>query len=592
LDGTVKDVTKEFPKSETWYVGAFIHGQELNNQIDDFTVTWLEGDVVGPAAVDDLRATGSTTNSVDLEWTSTGDNGVDGQATRLELRYSTSPINNGNFADATLVPNLPAPAPSGQKQQISVSGLNSFTTYYFAVKLFDEVNNASPLSNIVQARTKSDGVAKQLAVTNGCGQSGVVGDNLPVQLTAHVTDANGQAVSNSPVQFETVSGDGTVGGQKNITVNTDDNGEAKVRWRLGPVAGTQTVEIRAEGLDGSPQMCIANAKTAAPTNVIVTSGSHQVVSVDQLAPQPLMARLVDQFGNGVVNYSMVFTIVAGGGYFLNGQVSAGKIFQTLTDSSGFARAHVAASDVYGDTTKILLKWTSNNDTTKSDPYFIVVAAWPDSMLAIQGDNQIADSGTALPESLVVRVVDAVNGPAKNYPVTFRVLSGGGMLANDSTAVEVKTDSSGYAKTQWTLGKTVGEQKVEVLASFNGKDLRNTPLVFTATAKGVSAVGEDAAVPQRFALHQNFPNPFNPETTIQFDLPEAGQVEMNVYDMNGRHVRQLLSAPMPARSHRLIWNGQDDHGRSVDSGIYFLVLRAQTNGSSGALVATRKVVLMK
>ncbi|MGH7454586.1 MAG: FlgD immunoglobulin-like domain containing protein, partial [bacterium] len=205
----------------------------------------------------------------------------------------------------------------------------------------------------------------------------------------------------------------------------------------------------------------------------------------------------------------------------------------------------------------------------------------------------ADSGTALPECLVVQILDAVDQPAKNYPVRFRILSGGGKLANDSAQVQVNTDGNGYAKTQWTLGKTAGEQKVEVLASFNGKGLRNTPLVFKATAKGASTVGEDAGgVPQRFALHQNFPNPFNPETTIQFDLPEAGQVEMNVYDMNGRHVRQLLSTQMPAKSHRLIWNGQDDNGRTVDSGIYFLVLRAQMNGASGALVATRKVVLMK
>jgi hypothetical protein len=592
FDATVKDFTKEFPKGDTWHVGAFIHGQELNNQIDDFTVTWLQGDVVGPTAVTDLHALGSTAASVDLEWTSTGDNGVDGQATRLEVRYSTAPINDGNFSNATLAPNLPAPAPAGQTQRLSVSGLNSYTTYFFALKLFDEVNNAGPLSNVVQASTKSDGIPTQLAVTGGCGQTGTVGNNLPAALTAHVTDANGLAVDNSPVQFLIVTGNGTVGGQPSITVNTDANGEAKATWKLGAVAGTQAVEIRAEGLNGSPQTCTATAKAAAPAKMKAVSGNAQVASIGQAAPLPLVALLTDKYDNPNIGSSVVFTITAGGGTFLNGPVPAGKVFQALTDSSGQALARVAASSIYGDTTKIAAKWTSSPAVAGLLANFFVVAAAPDSVLAIKGNNQIADSGTVLPESLVVQVLDAVNLPVKNYPVTFRVLSGGGKLANDSAQVKVDTDGSGYAKTPWTLGKTVGEQKAEALASFNGKNLRNTPLVFKATARGVSTVGEDAGVPQRFALHQNFPNPFNPETMIQFDLPATGQVEMNVYDLHGRHIRHLLGAFVPAGSHRQIWNGRDDSGQPVDSGIYFLVLRAYVGGVSGALVETKKVVLMK
>ncbi len=589
LDGTVRDAAKEFPKSDTWYVGAFIHGQELNNQIDDFTVTWIEGDVIGPSAVTDLRAAGSTTNSIDLEWTSTGDNGVDGQATRLEVRYSTAPINTGNFANATLVPNLPAPAPSGQKQQISISGLNGFTTYYFALKIFDEVNNAGPLSNVIQASTTSDGVAKQLAVTNGCGQTGAVGEILPEPLIARVTDASGVGVGGRAVRFVFTSGDD----QQNFTISTALNGEAIVTWKLGSLAGTQTVEIRADGLDGSPHTCIANAEAAAPAKLSVVSGNEQMVSIGQAVPLSLVAGLVDEYDNPNSGETVTFSITAGGGYFLDGDNPAGNIYQTQTDDSGRAWARVAASEVYGETTRIAAKWTSNNGNRTLQANFFVVAAAPDSLAAIKGNNQTAARGTALLDNLVVEVLDAAGAPVKNYAVTFRVLSGGGKLANNQTHVNVNTDGSGFAKTKWTLGMVAGVQQVEANAAFNNKSLRNAPFVFKATASIPSAVEEEtAAIPQQFALHQNFPNPFNPETTIQFDLPEAGQVEMNVYDMNGRHVRQLLSAPLPARSHRLIWNGQDDNGRPVDSGIYFLVLRAHTGGASGALVATRKVVLMK
>ena len=594
FDATVKDVTKEFPKSDTWYVGAFIHGQELNNQIDDFTVTWLEGDVVGPAAVTDLHALDSTTTSIKLEWTSTGDNGVDGNATRLELRYSTSPITATNFTQATLAPNLPAPAPSGVKQGFEVKNLSVATPYYFALKIFDEVGNAGPLSNVASARTLGSGAASNLAVVNGCGQSGEVNKNLPTQLTARVTDDNGLGVSNSPVEFVIISGNGTVDGQKNISVNTDAAGEAKATWKLGTSVGTQTVEIRANGLNGSPNSCTATANAAAPSKLSVTNGNNQVVAIGQITPVPLTARLTDTYNNPHANQSVIFNVTAGGGNFVNGQINAGKIYQTLTGSNGSALARVAVGNAYGDTTKVSATWKSSNGATTLVANFVVVAARPDSAIATKGNNQTAARNTVLPDSLTIKILDTAQTPVKNYPVTFRILSGGGKLANNQTSVNVSTDSNGYARAIWQLGNVAGVQQVELKALFNNDNLRNTPFIFKATAFIPSAVADDNAtkLPEQFSLHQNFPNPFNPETTVRFDLPEAGAVAIRVTDMSGRHVRQLLGGEMPAGSHRFIWNGQDDYGRPAESGVYFITLRAKLGRAGRDVVATRKVVLMK
>ena len=85
---------------------------------------------------------------------------------------------------------------------------------------------------------------------------------------------------------------------------------------------------------------------------------------------------------------------------------------------------------------------------------------------------------------------------------------------------------------------------------------------------------------------------NTQTTIPFDLPEAGTVEMHVTDMNGRNVCQLMSGMMPAGSHRMVWHGQNDVGRQVKSGAYFITLRARLGRADHEQVATRKVVLMK
>jgi len=83
--------------------------------------------------------------------------------------------------------------------------------------------------------------------------------------------------------------------------------------------------------------------------------------------------------------------------------------------------------------------------------------------------------------------------------------------------------------------------------------------------------EEAVRP--FALHAAAPNPFNPRTAIAFDLPAASHVELTVYDLRGRAVRQLVSGELPSGHHVRHWNGRDDGGRAVASGTYVFVIDA-------------------
>jgi hypothetical protein len=76
-----------------------------------------------------------------------------------------------------------------------------------------------------------------------------------------------------------------------------------------------------------------------------------------------------------------------------------------------------------------------------------------------------------------------------------------------------------------------------------------------------------------ALHQNTPNPFNPRTTIRFDLPAAGPVRLSVYDLTGRLVKVLVEGEIPAGSHEAVWDGRDASGRGMASGNYFARLEA-------------------
>lgn len=90
------------------------------------------------------------------------------------------------------------------------------------------------------------------------------------------------------------------------------------------------------------------------------------------------------------------------------------------------------------------------------------------------------------------------------------------------------------------------------------------------------------MPEHFALWQNYPNPFNPSTTIRFDLPQSGQVLIEVFDAVGRRVETLVSGSAPSGQHEVRWIAAD-----LPSGIYFYRLRVDNN-----LITTRKAVLMK
>lgn len=89
-----------------------------------------------------------------------------------------------------------------------------------------------------------------------------------------------------------------------------------------------------------------------------------------------------------------------------------------------------------------------------------------------------------------------------------------------------------------------------------------------------------------ALHQNHPNPFNPQTTIAYDLPSASRVRLLVMDVSGKLVRTLVDETQSSGSRSVIWNGRDDSGNAVSSGVYFYVLDA------GKERLTRKLVLLK
>lgn len=98
--------------------------------------------------------------------------------------------------------------------------------------------------------------------------------------------------------------------------------------------------------------------------------------------------------------------------------------------------------------------------------------------------------------------------------------------------------------------------------------------------------QQAALPTTMELDQNYPNPFNPQTTISFALNSAQMSRLDVYNVTGQKVRTLLDAQVQAGRHDIVWDGHDDTGRVVASGIYFYRLTTAEESQS------RKMVFLK
>ena len=109
-------------------------------------------------------------------------------------------------------------------------------------------------------------------------------------------------------------------------------------------------------------------------------------------------------------------------------------------------------------------------------------------------------------------------------------------------------------------------------------------IHTGTPTGIA--GSGAPQPRRFTLGQNYPNPFNPVTNVEFGMQDAEWVTLTIYDLLGREVKTLLDAHREPGNYTVEWNGTNDAGQPVVSGIYLYRLQA------GSFIANRKMILLR
>jgi len=219
----------------------------------------------------------------------------------------------------------------------------------------------------------------------------------------------------------------------------------------------------------------------------------------------------------------------------------------------------------------------------------------------------AKIGIGMPYTVFGRLVDENGEPLKGAVVYLEA-----KRSDDrSLVISAVTDEKGYWNANlanlkaadgevylWKAGDEIGITAVygDASRSFrtlvSGQSPQNivrvddTDGVASQDKKEVSPV----ALPKAFALGQNYPNPFNPSTTIAYDIPEeqvhGAQVSLKIYNVRGQVVRTLVDNLKEPGHYVVQWNGMDEHGETVASGVYFYRIKA------GEYVATRKMVLLK
>ncbi len=168
---------------------------------------------------------------------------------------------------------------------------------------------------------------------------------------------------------------------------------------------------------------------------------------------------------------------------------------------------------------------------------------------------------------------AANSVSEVFAGTF----GGGVFRSDDNGASWREENSGLAQDS-VLTLALSPDEILYAGTQSG--------VYRSTAAVTSVSDNSSEPPASFVLHHNFPNPFNPGTTIAFELPRAADVVLKIYNLAGQEVRSLVHQPFAAGSHNVAWDGQDNFGKTVASGI--LIYRLQAGGRT----AFNKMTLLK
>ncbi|MDI6802306.1 MAG: FlgD immunoglobulin-like domain containing protein [Bacteroidota bacterium] len=173
--------------------------------------------------------------------------------------------------------------------------------------------------------------------------------------------------------------------------------------------------------------------------------------------------------------------------------------------------------------------------------------------------------------------------------------------SDSPKTDYTVQGNWYSR-QYQYKYAVWMRRMNVGSTYTDGDVLEITPYFPLTANDVFefnplkllSVKNTKEVPDRFALYNNYPNPFNPQTTIRYEIPVGGRVVLEIYNLLGQKVRTLLNEEKPAGRYSSVWDGKNDNGNFISSGVYLYRLVVSSSGPlrSENYTTTKKMVLIR
>ncbi|KAA3612230.1 MAG: T9SS C-terminal target domain-containing protein [Calditrichaeota bacterium] len=371
-----------------------------NNAVDDFFME-TEIDNTPPAAIT-LAAGNPTTSSIDLSWTSVGDDGTVGQAISYDIRYSTTAITALSF-DGEQQIGGPVPKSAGAGENLTVNGLTAETTYFFAIKAIDEFGNAGAISNVPSTATTADGGG------GGGGGGGYVptslvtqkddferagpnlGANWSADATLNIVGGTVQTTTSAPDAFDYGAVFTKVKKPYEISFKWGANADANLLQYSGLFIAKSATDLAngylVQRRVGSPSKTVLYEVTSGVPGTELGSGDSQ--STDPTPGSELKVALT--FGDlGELN----ITVTVDGTFDREFQVA----------SPGFNQD----SDWWGG---FILNNNVGGTGNELDEFSVAVEpTGPTDLNLVSGNNQEAPVSTAFPQPVVLELLDS-NGEA-------------------------------------------------------------------------------------------------------------------------------------------------------------------------------------
>lgn len=530
-----------------------------------------EADSVAPGAVEDFSAVANAEwGGLTLEWTAPGDDGLAGTAAEYVLVYSDSALTAENWEAARKLHGFATPAAGGSRQSAAIGLSTQGRLYYLALIARDESGNVSPLSNVTYA------------VTGIADPNFVVGPALGLRAVDRPHDAGGAVALAWLLSVDDGAGKGTVLGyriHRDLGPGTslallDSVPAGTAAYVDSTVADDRSYTYLVGAWDGEqevfggPERAFSARDAGALTGDFTSDGR---VGVDDLA------RLADAVHTDSTQtvFEPLFDLKPDGAI----DAQDGAVFAAAFGDGG-AVAPGGGSNAGAEI--VCAIQAAENDTWYADIMVngaLALSAYSARVVFLAETASLVSVTTAPPGG----GVNFLNSSGGATPLTVIESPAAGvvLLANaiqDASALSCPNGDGFLARLTF---HGPGPRVVDVTDAFLVDADRR---IDGATTRLVDVAGE--GWPARPLLFPNCPNPFNAKTVIVFYVPRDGELDLSIYNVRGQLVRRLVRGFVRAGYHAVPWDGADDRGRLVASGVYLYRL------STAMEVKTRKLLLIK